>query len=529
VTKQSIRNLILSRQFLAHWQGLGTESPEAARSLAMRLGRIADSGITLWCPAADAPLLASLTRLRTPADLPAWSTSVPELQSDAAATDAALPVQWLAALAGDCDYAAANPGNEEAWAIAGARRFAEGEAAMLVVDSRGLGAQPDGSVRLTVDDALALAAGEEPIEFIDLRSQQHAIRSELEARVHRVLHHGQYIMGAEVGELERQLAEFVETKHCISCASGTEALLMSLMALGIGPGDEVITAPFTFAATVEVIALVGATPVYVDIEPDTCLMNVEQVEGLITSKTKAIMPVSLYGQVPDMAALERLSSRYGIPVIEDAAQSFGARYWGGEGGAVRRSCNLSLIGCTSFFPSKPLGCYGDGGAIFTADDALAAALRSIRVHGQTQRYWHERIGVGGRMDTLQCAIVLAKLPRFQQELDRRRELGELYRSELKRFGVESVAVRADRDCVWAQMTVFAPDRPTLQQRAKSLGIPLAIHYPRGVNRQPAYKDMGHGLPTPLSDAAGERVVSLPMSPDLKPARVRSIVEVLFST
>ena len=259
------------------------------------------------------------------------------------------------------------------------------------------------------------------IPFIDLKAQYQALKPSVDARIQRVLDHGQYIMGPEVAELEEKLAQYTGAKHCITVASGTEALLISLMALGIGPGDEVITTPFTFVATAEVIVLLGATPVFVDIEADTCNIDASLIEAAITPKTKAIMPVSLYGQPADMDEINAIAARHGnIAVIEDAAQSFGADYKG------RKSCNLSTIGCTSFFPSKPLGCYGDGGAIFTNDDALAKAMREIRVHGQERRYVHTRIGVGGRMDTLQCAVVLAKLERFAWEVEQRLAIGQRY-------------------------------------------------------------------------------------------------------
>ena len=253
------------------------------------------------------------------------------------------------------------------------------------------------------------------IAFIDLKSQYQALKTSVDARIHKVLDHGQYIMGPEVRELEERLEAFTGARHSITVASGTEALLISLMALGIKPGDEIITTPFTFIATAEVIVLLGAVPVFVDIEPDTCNINSSLIEAAITPKTKAIMPVSLYGQPADMDEINAIAARHGnIPVIEDAAQSFGAEYKG------RKSCNLSTIGCTSFFPSKPLGCYGDGGAVFTNDDELAKAMREIRVHGQERRYVHTRVGVGGRMDTIQCAIVLAKLERFDWEIEWRR-------------------------------------------------------------------------------------------------------------
>jgi UDP-2-acetamido-2-deoxy-ribo-hexuluronate aminotransferase len=358
------------------------------------------------------------------------------------------------------------------------------------------------------------------IEFIDLKAQYRAIKESIDARIHKVLDHGQYILGPEVAEMEAQLAAYTGAKHCISCASGTEAILMSLMALGIGPGDEVITTPFTFAATAEMIVLAGATPVYVDIERDTCLMDASKLEAKITPRTKAIMPVSLYGQTADMQAINAIAARHGnIPVIEDAAQSFGASYQG------RKSCNLSTIGCTSFFPSKPLGCYGDGGAIFTNDDALAKALREIRVHGQERRYYHTRIGVGGRMDTIQCAVILGKLERFGWEVERRLALGEQYKRKLQAAGakVGLLAVRPDRDCVWAQYTVFVENREVVQKSLAAVGVPTAVHYPLSLNRQPAYAHLCCPDCVPNSDWAAQRVMSLPMSADLGEEQMDRVV------
>jgi UDP-2-acetamido-2-deoxy-ribo-hexuluronate aminotransferase len=361
------------------------------------------------------------------------------------------------------------------------------------------------------------------IEFIDLKAQYRALKTSIDARIQKVLDHGQYILGPEVAEMEHKLAAYTGAKHVISCASGTEALLMSLLALGIGRGDEVITTPFTFAATAEMIVLAGATPVYVDIERDTCLIDAAKLEAKITPRTRAIMPVSLYGQVADMDAINAIAARHGnIPVIEDAAQSFGATYRG------RKSCNLSTIGCTSFFPSKPLGCYGDGGAVFTSDDALAKALREIRVHGQERRYHHTRIGVGGRMDTLQCAVVLGKLERFEWEVERRVALGAQYATLLEQAGVAAgrLAVRTDRDCVWAQYTVFVEDREAVQKALQAEGVPTAVHYPLSLNRQPAYRDDASAAETVNSHWAAERVMSLPMSADLTAAQMERVVAAL---
>ncbi|NIM40000.1 MAG: aminotransferase class I/II-fold pyridoxal phosphate-dependent enzyme [Hydrogenophaga sp.] len=361
------------------------------------------------------------------------------------------------------------------------------------------------------------------IPFIDLKSQYRALQPQIQARINAVLEHGQYIMGPEVRELEERLAARTGARHCITVSSGTEALLMSLMALGIGRGDEVITTPFTFAATAEMIVLAGATPVFVDIEPGTCNIDATQIEARITSRTKAIMPVSLYGQTADMDAINTVAARHGgIPVIEDAAQSFGATYQG------RQSGNLSTLGCTSFFPSKPLGCYGDGGALFTNDDGLAQALREIRVHGQSGRYVHTRIGVGGRMDTLQCAIVLAKLDRFDWEVERRIALGERWGKVLRASGlpIRLLDRPIDRTCVWAQYTVFVEQRAALQTDLEQRGVPTAVHYPMPLNRQPAYTELCPPHPTPVSDFAAERVMSLPMSADLSESVQDRVIEAL---
>ncbi len=359
------------------------------------------------------------------------------------------------------------------------------------------------------------------MEFIDLKTQYAALRDSINAHIQKVLDHGQFIMGPEVRELEERLAAYTGARHCITVASGTEALLISLMALGIGPGDEVITTPFTFVATAEMIVLLGAKPVFVDIEPDTCNIDATKIAAAITPRTRAIMPVSLYGQPADMDEINAIAARHGLSVIEDAAQSFGATYKG------RKSCNLSTIGCTSFFPSKPLGCYGDGGAIFTSDDALAKAMREIRVHGQEKRYYHTRIGVGGRMDTLQCAIVLAKLERFEWEVERRAANGAFYDELLARVpGVRTPVRRPDRNTVYAQYTVQAEDRDTLARALGQRGIPTAVHYPVPLNEQPAYATLSCGGRTPVASEAARRVLSLPMHADLQPSAQRQIVSAL---
>ncbi len=361
--------------------------------------------------------------------------------------------------------------------------------------------------------------------FVDLKTQYAALKKSIDARMQKVLDHGQFIMGPEVAELEQQLAAYTGSRHCITCASGTEALLIALMALDIRPGDEVITTPFTFVATAEMIVLLGAKPVFVDVEADTCNIDASRIEAAITPRTRAILPVALYGQPADMDEINAIAARHGLAVIEDAAQSFGATY------KSRKSCNLSTIGCTSFFPSKPLGCYGDGGALFTHSDALATAMREIRVHGQSGRYHHTRIGVGGRMDTLQCAVVLAKLERFEWEITRRIEIGRGYDALLSERVPElnHIKVRPDRTSVYAQYTLMTPRRDRLQDALKRHGIPTAIHYPAPLHKQPAYA-IHAGQAMPVSESVATQVISLPIYPDL-PAQIQQQIAdaVLAST
>ena len=371
------------------------------------------------------------------------------------------------------------------------------------------------------------------IQFIDLKAQYLAIRTQVQLRIDAVLEHGQYILGPEVKELEEKLATFTGAKHCITVASGTEALLIALMALDLQPGEEVITSPFTFAATAEMIVLAGGRPVFVDVDPRTCNIDASAIEARIGSRTRAIMPVSLYGQVADMDEINALACRHGLSVLEDAAQSFGANYRG------RRSCNLSTIGATSFFPSKPLGCYGDGGALFTNDDRLAHAMREIRVHGQSMRYWHTRVGVGGRMDTIQCAIVLVKFERFAWELERRQLVARRYHALLgAEFPyVSHMAGRergcqvlpwpsSDRDSVFAQFTVLVNNRDAVQAKLKSAGVPTAVHYPVPLNEQPAYARFCCPECTPVASALGRQVMSLPFSADLTDADQDRVCEAL---
>ncbi len=362
------------------------------------------------------------------------------------------------------------------------------------------------------------------MEFVDLKAQYRHIRDRVDERIRRVLEHQRFILGPEVAELEQRLAARVGAKHCTSCASGTDALLLALLALEIRPGDEVITSPFTFFATGEMITLAGARPVFVDIEPLAYNLDPAKIEAAITPRTKAILPVSLYGQPAEMDAINDIAARHGLAVIEDAAQSFGALYKG------RHSGNLSTIGCTSFFPSKPLGCYGDGGACFTNDDALAAAMEQLRNHGQEGRYRHTRIGINGRLDSLQAAVLLAKLEVFDEELTARAEIADRYTALLK-DSVPTPRILPERTSAWAQYTIEADDRESVESSLKGAGIPAAVHYPTPLHLQPVYaklaRDMDwHRGSFPVSEHAADRVLSLPMHPYLEPRQIEEIAEAL---
>jgi UDP-2-acetamido-2-deoxy-ribo-hexuluronate aminotransferase len=357
------------------------------------------------------------------------------------------------------------------------------------------------------------------MEFIDLKTQYKLLKISVDSRIAAVLQHGQFIMGPEIQELETVLAARTGAKHCIGCASGTDALMIALMALGIGYGDEVITSPFTFIATAEIIALLGATLVFVDIDPRTYNLDPKQLPQAITPKTRAIMPVSLYGQCADMDCINAIAGK--IPVIEDAAQSLGATYKG------RPSCNLSTIGCTSFFPSKPLGCYGDGGACFTNDDDLAKRMKQIRVHGQDRRYHHPIIGFNGRLDTLQAAILLAKLESFDGEVARRAEVGGRFTELLQDAGVMTPVIEPWNTSVYAQYTVQVESREVVQEQLKAKNIPTAVHYPVPLHLQPAFSYLKQGNGSfPISESAAERVMSLPMHPYLSEQDQKTISSAL---
>ena len=358
------------------------------------------------------------------------------------------------------------------------------------------------------------------MEFIDLKSQYRRLEASIHARLQKVLQGCQFIMGPEVAEVEAALATRVASSHCITCASGTDALLLAMMALGVGNGDEVITSPFTFIATAEMIALLGATPVFADIDPRTYNMSPKLLEAAITPRTRAIMPVALYGQCADMDAINAVAAKHKIPVIEDAAQSYGATYKG------RFSCNLSTIGCTSFFPSKPLGCYGDGGACFTNDEGLAEIMRQIRVHGQDRRYHHPRLGLNGRFDTLQAAILLAKLEVFDNELRARGAIAHYYSSLLSDVGGLPF-VELHNTSTWAQYTIQVSNRSDLQQALAADGIPTAVHYPLALHLQPVFSYLKlEGGSFPVSEAASARVLSLPMHPYMSEAEVQHIASTI---
>lgn len=344
------------------------------------------------------------------------------------------------------------------------------------------------------------------IPFADLSAQQKRIQSDLKRRMDRVLSHGRYILGPEVDELEEALANRVGTKHCISVANGTDALQIALMTIGIEPNDEVIVPSFSYIATAEAVSLLGATPVFADVNSDTCLINISHIEKLITKQTKAIIPVSLYGQCADMASINKLADRHQLTVIEDAAQSFGATQ------GTNKSCALSHIACTSFFPSKPLGCYGDGGALFTDNDHLALIIRQIARHGQAERYKHVRLGINSRLDTLQAAVLLSKLTTFDEDIAHRNIAARAYTEHLSGLGVELPHIVSGNSSVFAQYTIQSDQRNALAMKLKELGVPTMVHYPLALHQQ---KALFTQATCPISEQLASRVLSLPMHADLR--------------
>jgi UDP-2-acetamido-2-deoxy-ribo-hexuluronate aminotransferase len=356
------------------------------------------------------------------------------------------------------------------------------------------------------------------IDFANLQLQYQKYKVDIDANIQAVLNKSNYIMGEEVHELERALEGFTGAKHAITCSSGTDALLLAMMAINIQPGDEIITSPFTFIATAETIALMKAKPVFVDIESDTFNINANLIEAAVTDKTKAIMPVSLYGQPADIDAIQAIANKHKLKVIIDGAQSFGSTY------NDKTDSNLGDISTTSFFPAKPLGCYGDGGAVFTSNDKYAEKIKMMRVHGQNKRYHHKYIGMGGRLDTIQAAVLLAKLPHYKQELAGRQRVAQHYTNALS-DSLQTPVIRSNRSSAWAQYTVRADNRDALQAKLKDNGIPTAVHYPMPLHLQECFQYLNYKQGDfPISEKASNEVMSLPMNAFLMTKEVNDIVD-----
>jgi len=356
------------------------------------------------------------------------------------------------------------------------------------------------------------------INFIDLQAQYKRYETEINSEVMEVFNSAQFIGGEKLDTLEKNLANYTGAKHAIGCSSGTDALLLALMALDIGEGDEIITTPFTFIATAEVIALLGAKSVFVDIDEDSYNIDPTKIEAVITDRTKAIIPVSLYGQCADMDAINDIAKRHNLMVIEDACQSFGASYYD------KKSCNLSTIACTSFFPSKPLGAYGDGGAIFTSDDELATKMRMLLNHGQNERYKHKYIGINGRLDALQAAILNVKLKHFEEEARLRDEIGSRYSDLLEDADVVTPKIAEGNKSVYAQYSIRVKDREAMVAKLSALGVPTAVHYPVPLHLQEAFKYLGYGESDfPISELVSTQIMSLPMSAFLSEAEQDFVV------
>lgn len=361
------------------------------------------------------------------------------------------------------------------------------------------------------------------MKFIDLQRQYRLLESDILKGIQGVLEHGQYIMGPEIAILEEKLAHFVGARYAVANASGTDALLMALLALGIGQGDEVITTPFSFFATVEVIMLCGATPIFVDIDPETYNIDPALIEAVITPKTRAIIPVGLYGQCADMKSIHQIGEKHKVAIIEDAAQSFGATHHGVY------SCAESTIACTSFFPSKPLGGYGDSGACFTNDDALAQRLKEIRIHGQSERYRHHCLGINGRMDTIQAAILIEKLKLFPEELKKRHEVAANYEKLFAGTGIKTPKILPENTSAYAQYTIEVDERDSFQKELQKRGIPTMVHYPLALHLQEAVSYLGYQEGAfPHAERASKRVLSLPMHPYLSYEEQKEVVSEVVS-
>lgn len=487
----------------------------------LALAKCLYEGGRLWLYAGSVQTLEYVTRQelqqRQPPDAPPLSAKQLARQARNLLKAFSADKGWLAALASEGEvFDSDDPEDEQL--IRALDRFQPGVIKLLTRD-QGL---IDAYLGKTITPAqyCQLPIKNSVLDFIDLKIQQDAIRPQLENDIHRVLHHGQYIMGPEIAELEAALAAYVGVKHCITVSSGTDSLEIALRALGVGPGDEVITVPFTWISSAEVIGLVGATPVFVDIEPVSFNIDVARIEAAITPRTKAILPVSLFGQMPDYAAINAIAARHGLAVIEDGAQSFGATQHG------RRSCGVTTIGSTSFFPAKPLGCYGDGGALFTDDDELAEKMRAIRTHGGIRRHHHPLLGMNGRFDTLQAAVLLAKLPHFAGEVEARGRIGARYSEQLRDCCITPQVIPGNTH-VYAQYTIRLAERKRVSEVLKAQGIPTAVYYPKCLHEQPVFAGLGYRWGDfPEAERASREVLSLPMHPWLTESDQDRIISAL---
>lgn len=482
------------------------QEPESNTGLLESLNRVREAGVEIWIYTAEVTsILSSFADSDHSGthDQPADGRSKPESRLKAFVRGC----QWLATLSEDFqDLDCPDP--LQAALIRASSRLGD-NATILTFSPDRLSVGPP---FIALSDLPALPP-EKQVSFIDLRRQQNRIRPSLESGIHRILHHGRFVAGSEIGKLESELAQYAGVEHCICVSSGTDALLAALMAIDIKPGDEVITSSFTFFATAETIVLLGGVPIYVDIDPGTFNLDPSRIEAAISSRTRAIMPVSLYGQCAEMDEINAIARRHSLTVIEDAAQSFGATYHS------RHSCALTDLACTSFFPAKPLGAYGDGGACFTHDASLATRLRQIRDHGQDGRYHHVRLGINGRLDTIQAAVLNAKLKIFSDEIAARQKVADRYAELLADLAgagcITLPVVRPHNTSAWAQYTIRVADRDEIQQRLTEQGIPSAVHYPAPLYDQPALARSGEHCPE--SDRAAKEVLSLPMHPYLDEA------------
>lgn len=354
------------------------------------------------------------------------------------------------------------------------------------------------------------------IPYLDLSPSYKKIQKVVEPEILNILSSGQYILGKHVETCEADLAQFVGSKHALAVSNGTIALMMALQAIDVQPGDEVIVPSFSFFATAEVVSTLGAKPVFIDVERDTYNIDVNQIEKAITKKTKAIIPVSIFGQMPDIEEINQIAEKHKLVVIEDAAQSFGATYKG------RRSCAVTHIGCTSFFPAKPLGAAGDGGAIFTSNTDLHKKLDSIRVHGQTKRYYHEYIGANGRLDPIQCVVIKEKLKFYNEDIKERQRIGLLYNESFKGLNLVAPKIKTDRESVFAQYTVAVPHRDTFIEKMQKAGVPTSVHYPMGMHEQPVYKSRNVKLP--VTEEISKKVVSLPLYPGMPDKDIQVVIQ-----